>query len=378
MALPLQNEGMNRQHNVTRNLLAAAICGLLISCNSGSTVSSTADDPAPTPQTTPGDPPAADPAPEPPVARNACVAHGAASGPLAGRLSDHVTDTDSVALRYELTSDATQGHVEIDLATGQYTYTPTTGQRGQLDYFSYQVTDADGLSDEATLSMVVGERRIMPFGDSITAGVTHFTGITGDQPDEPERVGYRKRLLDRLTAGQFAVDFVGSQHAGTASGIADADHQGHPGFQTSLLADNVSRWLDQNPADVMLIHVGTNDLSRSALPVELLLQEIRNWELLNHTVDVLVATIIDHHADALWADVVEDFNADLRQRLAANWPAVTVVDQYSALDNVVDMSPLSVDSVGLHPNTGGYRKMADTWFDALIASAGVVGCPAGG
>ncbi|MEM9604301.1 MAG: GDSL-type esterase/lipase family protein [Pseudomonadota bacterium] len=368
---------MNRQNTVTRTLLAAAVSGLLISCNSGSTVTSAADDPAPAPSATPSDPPAADTALAAPVARNACIANGAATGSLVGQLSDHVTDTDSVALRYELTGDATKGHVEIDLATGQYTYTSTTGERGHLDRFSYRVTDADGLSDEATLSVVVGERRIMPFGDSITAGVTHFTGVTGDQPEVPSRVGYRKRLLDRLTAEGFSVDFVGSQQAGAASGISDADHQGHPGFRTSLLADNVSRWLDRNPADVMLIHVGTNDISRSALPVELLLQEIRNWELRNHTVDVLVATIIDHHADVFWEDVVEDFNADLRQRLETNWPEVTVVDQYGALDNVADMSPLSVDSVGLHPSASGYTKMADTWFDALVASASVADCPTG-
>ena len=51
----------------------------------------------------------------------------------------------------------------------------------------------------------------------------------------------------------------------------------------------------------MLIHVGTNDLSLSAAGVELLLQQIANWQLVNHKVDVFVSTIVDHHADAPWS-----------------------------------------------------------------------------
>ena len=72
--------------------------------------------------------------------------------------------------------------------------------------------------------------------------------------------------------------------------------------------------------------------------------------------------------------MAEDFNADLLSRLKANWPDVHVVDQYSALDNVADMSPLAIDSVGLHPNTSGYLKMANTWRAAIDAAGAVSNC----
>lgn len=343
---------------------------VLLGCSSGSSGTPDQIDSDPIQDT----PPSAALTNRAPTADNACLQPISVQNGLQGRLADYVADADGDVLQYSLNADTMHGSVDIDLTTGQFTYTPSTTERGYFDYFRYNATDTEGASAEGTVSIVVGERRIMPFGDSITAGVTHYTGSTGDQPMIPSRLGYRKLLNDSLQSAGFAIDFVGSEYAGQAAGLEDNEHQGHPGFTTTQLADNVFDWLTANPADVMLIHVGTNDLSTDAQPVELLLQQIQNWQILNHPVDVIVSTIVDHHADANWVDVVEDYNADLLSRLSTNWPEVTVVDQYTALDNVADMSPLSVDSVGLHPNLSGYSKMADTWLGGLISSAAVNRC----
>ncbi len=359
---------MNTQIAMTRLASATVIaCALIAGCNSGSTsLNSPIED-------SPDTGPLLDPN-QAPTAANACLQQPVTGGNLIGQLDQHAEDPDGDALQFALSTNAQRGNVEIDLASGQFTYRPTTGERGYSDYFTYTVTDSDGASAEATMALVVGERRIMPFGDSITAGVTNFTGATGDRPLIPNRVGYRQTLNDALRADGYPIDFVGSEQAGTAAGLADADHQGHPGFKTAQLIANVGAWLDENPADVMLIHVGTNDLSRNAAPIEQLLTAITSWQTINHPVELLVATIIDHHADTFWDDVVEDFNADLRERLATNWPDVTLVDQYAALDNISHMSPLLLDSVGLHPNTTGYTNMAETWLDSLTTSAAVEKC----
>ena len=67
-----------------------------------------------------------------------------------------------------------------------------------------------------------GGVRVMPLGDSITDGYN----VPG---------GYRINLWQRLAAGRYTVDFVGSGFNGPAS-LGDHDHEGHSG-----LADRPAR-----------------------------------------------------------------------------------------------------------------------------------------
>jgi len=65
------------------------------------------------------------------------------------------------------------------------------------------------------------------------------------------------------------------------------------------------------------------------------------------------------------------FNADLRQRIQARTnDKVFLVDQNAA----VSVADISSESIGLHPNAGGYQKMADTWFDGLVNSGALNKC----
>lgn len=61
--------------------------------------------------------------------------------------------------------------------------------------------------------------RVMPFGDSITAGL----------PSVPN--GYRKLLFDKLTADSYVIDYIGSKHQGDAT-LLDQDHEGNPGWKS--------------------------------------------------------------------------------------------------------------------------------------------------
>ena len=110
--------------------------------------------------------------------------------------------------------------------------------------------------------------KIMPLGDSITVGT-------------PGLDGYRKALyLDLFNSG-FDVNFVGSQNSGTG---LDNDNEGHEGWSADEIRDNVYVWLEENPADVVLLHIGTNDIrsgqDSAGIVAEVggILDNIDHWE----------------------------------------------------------------------------------------------------
>src|SRR5947208_9439666 len=74
-----------------------------------------------------------------------------------------------------------------------------------------------------------GGVKVMPLGDSITEG----TQVPG---------GYRIGLWQRLAAGGYRVDFVGSQYNGP-SNLGDHDHEGHPGWRIDQIDANITGWL---------------------------------------------------------------------------------------------------------------------------------------
>ena len=101
-----------------------------------------------------------------------------------------------------------------------------------------------------------GTLRIMPLGDSITAGEHYGFPAFG------VRTGYRKPLYELMAANGYDVDFVGSLCWGfDITPPFDFDHEGHPGWTASQIANNVYPWLEQNPPDIILAHVGTNGLN---------------------------------------------------------------------------------------------------------------------
>ena len=74
-----------------------------------------------------------------------------------------------------------------------------------------------------------GGVRVMPLGDSITDGFN----VPG---------GYRINLWQRLAAGGYTVDFVGSGFNGPA-GLGDHDHEGHSGWRIDQIDANIVGWL---------------------------------------------------------------------------------------------------------------------------------------
>jgi lysophospholipase L1-like esterase len=92
--------------------------------------------------------------------------------------------------------------------------------------------------------------RIMPLGDSITYGV-----------GSPSSSSYRAALWNRLAVqAGYAVDFVGSQRSGA---LPDQDNEGHSGWRIDEIAANIDGWLATSQPDVVLLHIGTNDMNQN-------------------------------------------------------------------------------------------------------------------
>jgi len=261
--------------------------------------------------------------------------------------------------------------VGFDETSGELDYKPPAGR--QPDFFDYRIFAADNtVRIDGRMNIRLDPIRIMPLGDSITQGVEIGTGDL-DLPPIPLRVGYRQSLLEQLSAAAQVVDFTGQggQRAGSGTGISDADNGGYPGVDISFISNLMTGVLTEQLSDVLLLHIGTNQTPATAAGVEVILDEVDEWESTNHPVTVFVATLIPKR-DPTQQQQVNSFNADLRARIAARQLVddVILVEQADAV-TVADIDPADV---GVHPTAPGYLRMADTWFEAMRASSLFLDC----
>jgi VCBS repeat-containing protein len=331
---------------------------------------------------------------QPPVASNAC-----ASTPVnttkAGSLN--AADPDGQTLTYTLVTQGSKGTVNIDVV-GNYSYTPKDSTIRGMDKFTYRVTDPYGKTATGDVWVLIdGAVRIMPLGDSITQGI-NFSGSCGtsdgDCPSFGTRIGYRKKLwTDLETPPNYAVDFVGSLANGSAAGLTPPDdkHEGHPGLCAANTAnpicstygnliDNIQNWLSLNPPDIILLHIGTNDINNTTWPnIQASLDKIDNWESTHYPLTVFLARIIPTQ------DVNNDVNT-LNNSVEGNLPGwlathpnsrVIMVDQQSQLRSVgnANIADPSLMASNVHPNQTGYDKMADKWKADMQSSGVLPSCP---
>ena len=220
--------------------------------------------------------------------------------------------------------------------------------------------------------------RIMPLGDSIT----YDNNVDDEIVPRPvgQRTGYRQPLWLKLTQeGGYNVDFVGSVVAGQDAVPAFyLYNEGHPGWRDEDIADNIYGWLHDNPADVILLHIGTNDLNQnpndtSAADVQAILDEIDRYEdNYGVAITVFLARIINTAAYGCSAGLpTQIFNNNVAaMALGRANDKIVMVDLEcgAGLDYGVDTTaPYMHDMYdNLHPNRSGYEKMADVWFEGLL------------
>ncbi|MFI7448569.1 GDSL-type esterase/lipase family protein [Nonomuraea sp. NPDC049714] len=204
--------------------------------------------------------------------------------------------------------------------------------------------------------------RIMALGDSITAGAGSSNGG-----------GYRPMLNNLLREEGANVTFVGSQRSGPAP---DA-HEGHPTWGISQLAGITDSALATYRPNVVLLHIGTNDMSNNddpgGAPARLgaLIDQIFRAA---PDVTLLVSTIVPSNSGTT-QERIRRFNEAIRPEIGARWASgkhVYMVNMTSV--TLTDLTDL------LHPNDSGYLKMAGAFYHGLVqvGRGGWIGAPGGG
>ncbi|HEX6344197.1 ricin-type beta-trefoil lectin domain protein [Umezawaea sp.] len=199
--------------------------------------------------------------------------------------------------------------------------------------------------------------RIMALGDSIT-------GSPGC---------WRALLWQHLQdTGLTGTDFVGTLPAQGCGFPHDGENEGHGGFLASRIADEnqLPGWLSATLPDVVLMHLGTNDVW-NGIPATTILTAytklLGQMRASNPDTKLLVAQIIPMNPTgcSACAQRVVDLNSAIPGWAAANTTArspITVVDQWTGFSTATDTYD------GVHPNDGtGIRKIESRWYPPLAA-----------
>ena len=228
----------------------------------------------------------------------------------------------------------------------------------------------------------------MPLGDSITRGI-------GLPTDSAHYIAYRKTLHDLLVGAGYDVNFVGTLDDGFAV-FAESQHEGHGGWTADEIvngrpdtptAGKLSDWLIADSPDVILLHIGTNDINELQAPagivpeVSQILDEIDQYD---PNITVILALIIneqDHTCND--GSPTSIFNYDVYdmalKRSDPSYPGYTGGlngdrDRIEIVDMECDagIDYRSYIDGGdmynqLHPYPTGYDKMANLWFTGFKA-----------
>jgi hypothetical protein len=223
--------------------------------------------------------------------------------------------------------------------------------------------------------------RIMPVGDSITAGYTDNPNWT-----VPFNFGYRGGLYTRLNDAGCRFQFVGTSpepwdnkfgdptHGGTVTPAFDLrplgqdHHEGYGGRSISYIQSIITNRITINHPDVILLMIGINGIStNSPEQLDALVNTIVTFA---PETRLIVAQITPRSTfiQDLW-----DYNVYIRDTLvptyAGNGYKVSAVDLYSLfLTNSVDPTSIGPDQHSNninHPTAALYEEMAQAWFDGI-------------
>ena len=223
--------------------------------------------------------------------------------------------------------------------------------------------------------------RIMPLGDSITAGYTD-----NPQWQHPFEFGYRSGLYNRLKEAGYNFVFVGESdepfnkkfgdptHGGTVIPTLDlkkvnqGGHRGYGGWGIQSIQKNISTWIKIDRPNIILLLIGINGMNDdSTKQLELLVKTIFDTD---KDVKLIVAQITP---GSQYSKRLFDYNTYIRETLVPTYKnksfPINTVDQYTIfLTDPKD--PKSIDVIRLsnginHPTNQLYDKMAENWFQTV-------------
>jgi len=210
--------------------------------------------------------------------------------------------------------------------------------------------------------------KILCLGDSITEG-----------PQELGFYNYRYELWKKLVDLELEFDFLGTviesrKYKPYKEKTFDPHNQGHSGWTSAEVNEQMDVWLKQYNPDVVLLHLGTNDFRKEKghevfVQVGKALFEmkeiIEKFQTANPDVVIYLAKIIPHRSDfhPIYEEYTQTFNEAIAsyENVTYNLKgSVIIVDQYTDFKDDYFLKD------GTHPNEKGVAKMADTWYDALL------------
>jgi lysophospholipase L1-like esterase len=199
--------------------------------------------------------------------------------------------------------------------------------------------------------------RILPIGDSITAGV----GFQG---------GWRKMLQEALAAEGITFTFVG--RSDPRHPMEQPFHEGHSGWTTGQLLDgrpgemvgNIRTWVTRYKPDTVILMAGTNDRKPDPAAQVQMIADILN---VNPKIKVIVGTIplSKKTGDLLLAETANRNGqfAAIEGFRRTGYPV--------ALANIAEgFDPATMLADVVHPNELGYRHFARVYRDALRSAYG--------
>ena len=237
------------------------------------------------------------------------------------------------------------------------------------------------LSHGSALAQNQGKQKmkILALGDSITHA-------------EINRASYRYPLWKKLIDADIAFDFVGSMntqletyskgappHPDYKGQGFDPDHEGHFAWQISNIAygrnpkngtgsGSLSEWLLNYDFDIALVHLGSNDafyrLSNERVAGELK-DVIKALRKDNPKAIILLAKLIPtsrSEADSKAVETLNEVIPSVVSETNSRTSPVILVDQFTGFDARTETYD------GVHPNALGEERMAQRWFDAIIAA----------
>jgi lysophospholipase L1-like esterase len=211
--------------------------------------------------------------------------------------------------------------------------------------------------------------RLMPLGDSITAGA-HSAG--------PVPGAYRIQFWNRAVADGLAINFVGSENNRSGS-LTDGDHAGFPG----RTIDQTTAWvrsgnLANYPAEAILLMIGANDANGNALGtvmrdrLSVLIDEITsavpNTYLLVSPItpfDSPRGTAAKSQNIALYNSLIPALVAQKASQgkkvyLAEAGNTLAAGDMNGDNSFTIDLND------GIHPTADGYNKLGNAWYNAVF------------
>jgi lysophospholipase L1-like esterase len=207
-------------------------------------------------------------------------------------------------------------------------------------------------------SLAFSQYRVLPLGNSITYGELGSEG------------GYRDDLASMLNNAGINFVYVGSQ-VDTAG-----NHEGHRGYKTTDIDANLNDWLSQSNPDVVLLHIGTNDVSalRSTTDIINDISSILDKIYNNNNSSIIFLCSIIPRNDSKNSNTIELNNAipPLIQDKESLGYKIHHVNQYDAFTSNSNWATEYMANY-LHPNDTGYHVMADTYFNAMVTVLNLTG-----